>query len=87
MEQFVAWFEADDVIGTLASQGSQLKMDILISTGDKDMAQLVNEQITLINTMTGDDHPQWNQQKAEGNRLARQSWPPGGCQRHGAILS
>lgn len=44
--------EADDVIGTLAEQATQLKMDALISTGDKDMAQLVNEHITLVNTMT-----------------------------------
>ena len=44
--------EADDVIGTLAVQATQAKRDALISTGDKDMAQLVNEHITLINTMT-----------------------------------
>ena len=44
--------EADDVIGTLAVQATQAKKDALISTGDKDMAQLVNEHITLINTMT-----------------------------------
>ncbi|MDD1783557.1 DNA polymerase I [Enterovibrio sp. ZSDZ35] len=44
--------EADDVIGTLATQGSQAGMPILISTGDKDMAQLVDENVTLINTMT-----------------------------------
>lgn len=43
--------EADDVIGTLASQAARQGMDVLISTGDKDMAQLVNEHITLINTM------------------------------------
>ncbi|MGF1708108.1 DNA polymerase I [Enterovibrio baiacu] len=44
--------EADDVIGTLATQGSAAGMPILISTGDKDMAQLVDENVTLINTMT-----------------------------------
>ena len=44
--------EADDVIGTLCHQASQLKLDTVVSTGDKDMAQLVNEHITLINTMT-----------------------------------
>ena len=43
--------EADDVIGTLAQQATEAKHDTLISTGDKDMAQLVNEHITLINTM------------------------------------
>ncbi len=45
--------EADDVIGTLARQASDAGHDSLISTGDKDMAQLVNEHITLVNTMTG----------------------------------
>ncbi|WP_447060312.1 DNA polymerase I [Vibrio alginolyticus] len=44
--------EADDVIGTLAYQASQKGMPVLISTGDKDMAQLVDDNITLINTMT-----------------------------------
>ena len=44
--------EADDVIGTLARQATEAKMDVLISTGDKDLAQLVNEHVTLINTMT-----------------------------------
>ena len=44
--------EADDVIGTLASQASKACIPVLISTGDKDMAQLVDENVTLINTMT-----------------------------------
>lgn len=44
--------EADDVIGTLATQASRAGMHTLVSTGDKDLAQLVDEQITLINTMT-----------------------------------
>jgi DNA polymerase I len=43
--------EADDVIGTYARQASEQKVDTLISTGDKDLAQLVNEHVTLINTM------------------------------------
>ena len=43
--------EADDVIGTLAKQAEPLQLHTIISTGDKDMAQLVNAQITLINTM------------------------------------
>ncbi|KUJ72298.1 DNA polymerase I [Thiomicrospira sp. WB1] len=43
--------EADDVMGTLAHQATEVKMDALLSTGDKDMAQLVNDHITLINTM------------------------------------
>ncbi len=44
--------EADDVIGTLAQQATESQMDVLVSTGDKDMAQLVNEHVTLINTMS-----------------------------------
>ncbi|MPW31368.1 DNA polymerase I [Agarivorans sp. B2Z047] len=44
--------EADDVIGTLAKQASAENKAVVISTGDKDMAQLVDENITLINTMT-----------------------------------
>lgn len=44
--------EADDVIGTLAAQATEGKRDVIISTGDKDMAQLVNEHVSLINTMT-----------------------------------
>lgn len=44
--------EADDVIGTLAKQAREQGFDVLISTGDKDMAQLVDDHITLIDTMT-----------------------------------
>ncbi|MEW6646132.1 MAG: DNA polymerase I [Pseudomonadota bacterium] len=44
--------EADDVIGTLARQAEAAGLPVLISTGDKDMAQLVDEHITLVNTMT-----------------------------------
>ncbi|MFO6423381.1 DNA polymerase I [Motilimonas sp. KMU-193] len=44
--------EADDVIGTLARQASAQGIPTLISTGDKDMAQLVDENVLLINTMT-----------------------------------
>ena len=44
--------EADDVIGTYARQATQQNIDTLISTGDKDIAQLVNPHITLINTMS-----------------------------------
>lgn len=43
--------EADDVIGTLAEQASRKQQAVLISTGDKDIAQLVNEHVTLVNTM------------------------------------
>lgn len=45
--------EADDVIGTLAVQANKAGLFTVISTGDKDMAQLVNDQIILVNTMTG----------------------------------
>ncbi len=44
--------EADDVIGTLAAQATQLKRHTIVSTGDKDMAQLVTKYVTLINTMS-----------------------------------
>lgn len=44
--------EADDVIGTLAIQAAGAEQRVLISTGDKDMAQLVGERVTLINTMS-----------------------------------
>ncbi|MFL2526142.1 MAG: DNA polymerase I [Candidatus Azotimanducaceae bacterium] len=44
--------EADDVIGTLAKQAEAASRSLVISTGDKDMAQLVSEHVTLVNTMT-----------------------------------
>jgi len=43
--------EADDVIGTLSKEAAANNMQVIISTGDKDMAQLVDQNITLINTM------------------------------------
>ena len=46
--------EADDVIGTLSQQASESGIKTLISTGDKDLAQLVNDHVTLINTMTNE---------------------------------
>jgi len=45
--------EADDVIGTLASRAAEAGISTVISTGDKDMAQLVGERVSLVNTMTG----------------------------------
>ncbi|MGL4833009.1 MAG: DNA polymerase I [Shewanella sp.] len=48
----ISGVEADDVIGTIARQASRENRAVLISTGDKDMAQLVDDNITLINTMT-----------------------------------
>ena len=44
-------YEADDVIGTLARRAADEDLDVVISTGDKDLAQLVTDKITLINTM------------------------------------
>ena len=46
--------EADDVIGTLSLQATDEGINTLISTGDKDLAQLVNQRVTLINTMTNE---------------------------------
>ncbi len=51
----VAGVEADDVIGTLASRAAIAGWPVLVSTGDKDMAQLVDGHITLVNTMTGSE--------------------------------
>ncbi|MBK9443895.1 MAG: DNA polymerase I [Comamonadaceae bacterium] len=45
--------EADDVIGTLAAAAAGQGMDVIVSSGDKDLAQLVNERITIIDTMNG----------------------------------
>ena len=47
----VAGVEADDVIGTLCRQSAEAGQNVLVSTGDKDMAQLVSDKITLVNTM------------------------------------
>lgn len=44
--------EADDVIGTLSRQAAEQQQDVIISTGDKDMAQLVGPHVSLVNTMT-----------------------------------
>ncbi|MEM9601596.1 MAG: DNA polymerase I [Pseudomonadota bacterium] len=44
--------EADDVIGTMAREASEAGKTVVISTGDKDLAQLVNDKVSLINTMT-----------------------------------
>jgi len=45
--------EADDVIGTLARKATEKGMQVVVSTSDKDMAQLVNGQVSLVNTMSG----------------------------------
>ena len=46
--------EADDVIGTLAEQARKKKLNTVISTGDKDMTQLVNDNVSVVNTMSGE---------------------------------
>jgi hypothetical protein len=46
--------EADDVIGTLTRQAEEAGMQAVVSTGDKDLAQLVTSQVRLINTMTNE---------------------------------
>jgi DNA polymerase-1 len=61
--------EADDVIGTLAVQAELAGMDVIISTGDKDLAQLVTPHVTLINTMT-------NEKLDEAGVLAKFGVPP-----------
>ncbi|WP_374358668.1 DNA polymerase I [Pseudoduganella danionis] len=61
--------EADDVIGTLSVQAAQAGMNVVISTGDKDLAQLVNPQVMLINTMT-------NEKMDEAGVLAKFGVPP-----------
>lgn len=61
--------EADDVIGTLARQAEQQNMRCIISTGDKDITQLVNPRITLVNTMS-------NEVMDEANVLAKFGVPP-----------
>ena len=48
----ISGVEADDVIGTLSVMAAAQRRHVLISTGDKDMAQLVNDYVTLVNTMT-----------------------------------
>ena len=61
--------EADDVIGTLSVQASALGMKTVVSTGDKDLAQLVNDKVTLINTMS-------NEKLDEAGVVAKFGVPP-----------
>ncbi|MES2130355.1 MAG: DNA polymerase I [Pseudomonadota bacterium] len=61
--------EADDVIGTLAVQAAAQGLNTVVSTGDKDLAQLVNERVMLINTMT-------NEKMDEAGVLAKFGVPP-----------
>ncbi|OFA01905.1 DNA polymerase I [Duganella sp. HH101] len=61
--------EADDVIGTLSVQAAQAGLNVVVSTGDKDLAQLVNDKVMLINTMT-------NEKMDEAGVLAKFGVPP-----------
>jgi DNA polymerase-1 len=61
--------EADDVIGTLSVQASQMGLKTIVSTGDKDLAQLVNDKVMLINTMT-------NEKLDEAGVMAKFGVPP-----------
>ncbi|UGQ47107.1 DNA polymerase I [Massilia endophytica] len=61
--------EADDVIGTLSVEAEKNGMEVIISTGDKDLAQLVTSKVTLINTMT-------NEKLDEAGVLAKFGVPP-----------
>jgi DNA polymerase-1 len=61
--------EADDVIGTLCVSAAKAGMNVVVSTGDKDLAQLVNDQVMLINTMT-------NEKMDEAGVLAKFGVPP-----------
>ncbi|MYM81428.1 DNA polymerase I [Duganella sp. FT50W] len=61
--------EADDVIGTLSVEAVKAGMNVVVSTGDKDLAQLVNDKVMLINTMT-------NEKMDEAGVLAKFGVPP-----------
>jgi DNA polymerase-1 len=61
--------EADDVIGTLSVEAARSGMNVVVSTGDKDLAQLVNDKVMLINTMT-------NEKMDEAGVLAKFGVPP-----------
>jgi DNA polymerase-1 len=61
--------EADDVIGTLSLEAAKAGMNVVVSTGDKDLAQLVNDKVMLINTMT-------NEKMDEAGVLAKFGVPP-----------
>jgi DNA polymerase I len=61
--------EADDVIGTLAAQATARGLNTVVSTGDKDLAQLVNDKVMLINTMS-------NERLDEAGVLAKFGVPP-----------
>jgi len=68
--------EADDVIGTLAAEATQLGRRVVISTGDKDMAQLVSEHVSLVNTMVKADTPKGYAEMDREGVLEKFGLPP-----------
>ena len=68
--------EADDVIGTLAEQATQLGRRVVISTGDKDMAQLVSEHVSLVNTMVKADTPKGYAEMDRAGVIEKFGLPP-----------
>jgi DNA polymerase-1 len=68
--------EADDVIGTLAAEATRLGQSVVISTGDKDMAQLVNEHVSLVNTMVKADTPTGYAEMDRSGVIAKFGLPP-----------
>lgn len=68
--------EADDVIGTLAAEATRLGQSVVISTGDKDMAQLVSEHVTLVNTMVKADTPTGYAEMDRSGVIAKFGLPP-----------
>jgi DNA polymerase-1 len=71
--------EADDVIGTLSAQATARGIDCVISTGDKDLAQLVNRHVTLVNTMS-------EEKLDEAGVLAKFGVPPAGIVDYLALI-
>ena len=68
--------EADDVIGTLAEQATQSGRRVVISTGDKDMAQLVSEHVSLVNTMVKADTPKGYAEMDRAGVIEKFGLPP-----------
>ena len=68
--------EADDVIGTLADEATKLGRSVVISTGDKDMAQLVSEHVSLVNTMVKADTPKGYREMDRDGVIEKFGLPP-----------
>ena len=56
-------YEADDIIGTYSKLASDQKIETVIVTGDKDMMQLVNEHVKMLNPKRGGEEPEWLDEK------------------------